>query len=129
MGGNAFSLRLAKHLGKLFQEKSKKDVFSSPKATLKIYKEADRVKNILSANTETMSQVEGLMDDVDFKAKVTREEFEKMCADLFDRIKKPIEDAIKMAELPADEIISVILVGGSTRIPKVQDELLKATNK
>lgn len=67
LGGNAFSLRLAHHLAKLFKEKTKKDVFTNPKAIVKLYKEADRVKNILSANTDTMSQVEGLMDDVDFK--------------------------------------------------------------
>ena len=100
MGGNAFSQRLAKHLGKLFLEKTKKDVFTNSKAIIKIYKEADRVKNILSANTDTMSQVEGLMDDVDFKAKVTREEFELMCADLFARVKNVINDALKMAEIP-----------------------------
>lgn len=58
---------MAKHLAKLFKEKSKKDVFANPKATLKMYKEADRVKNILSANPDTFAQVEGLMDDVDFK--------------------------------------------------------------
>lgn len=58
---------MATHLAKLFQEKTKKDVFSNPKAIVKLYKEADRVKNILSANTDTTSQVEGLMDDVDFK--------------------------------------------------------------
>jgi hypoxia up-regulated 1 len=60
---------------------------------------------------------------------VTREEFETLCADLFDKVKKPIEDAIKSSEVMHDELTTVILVGGSTRIPKVQDELLKATKK
>jgi hypoxia up-regulated 1 len=69
------------------------------------------------------------MDDVDFKAKVTREEFEQMCADLFERVKNPINDAIKTSEVIHDELTTVILVGGSTRIPKVQDELMKATKK
>ena len=92
-------MRLAKYLAKLFLEKTKKDVFKNPKAMIKLYKEADRVKNVLSANADHMAQVESLMDDVDFKARVTREEFEKMCADLFDRVKKPIEDAIKTSEI------------------------------
>ena len=92
-------MRLAKHLAKLFYEKTKKDVFKNPKATLKIYKEAERVKTILSANTDHMAQVEGLMDDVDFKAKVTREEFQTICSDLFDRIKNPILDALKTSEV------------------------------
>jgi hypoxia up-regulated 1 len=99
LGGQAFTQRLANHLAKLFYEKTKKDVFTNPKAIIKIYKEAERVKNVLSANVDHNAQIESLMDDVDFKARVTREEFEKMCADLFDRVKKPIQDAIKTAEI------------------------------
>jgi hypoxia up-regulated 1 len=92
-------MRLAKHLAKIFFDKTKKDVFSNPKATIKLYKEAERVKNVLSANTDHMAQIEGLMDDVDFKAKVTRQEFEEMCADLFERVKIPIQAAINSAEI------------------------------
>ncbi len=99
MGGNAFTLRLAKHLAKKFQEQSKKDVFTNPKATLKIYKEAERVKNVLSANADHMAQVEGLMDDVDFKTKVSRDEFEGLCKDLFDRVKNTVQDAFKLSEV------------------------------
>lgn len=83
-------------------------MFTNSKAIIKILKEADRVKNILSANTDTMSQVEGLMDDVDFKAKVTREEFELMCADLFARVKNVINDALKMAEIPHVQLYRLI---------------------
>ena len=129
LGGNEFTMRLAKHLAKLFMEKTKKDVFKDAKAINKLYKEAERVKNVLSANADHFAQVESLMDDVDFKAKVTRDEFEALCADLFERVKKPVNDAIKTAEVLHDELTTVILVGGSTRIPKVQDELLKATKK
>ena len=116
-------------MAKIFNEKNKKDLFKNAKATMKIYKEAERVKNILSANTDTMAQIENLMDDIDFKIKVTREEFENLCTDLFERIDKTINDAVKASELSHDEIESVILVGGSTRIPRVQTELKKATNK
>lgn len=129
LGGNAFVMRLAKHFAKDFQKKTKKDVFANPKATIKIYKEAERIKNILSANVEHVAQIEGLMDDVDFKLKVTRKEFEEMCADLFERVKNPVNDAMKLAEMIDEEIGAVILVGGSTRIPKVQDELMKASKK
>ena len=99
IGGNEFTMRLARHLAKLFLEKTKKDVFKNPKAIMKLYKEEERVKNVLSANVDHVAQIEGLMDDVDFKAKVTREELETMCADLFERVKKPIENAIKSAEI------------------------------
>lgn len=96
---------------------------------MKIYKEAERVKNILSANTDTMAQIENVMDDIDFKVKVTREEFENLCTDLFERIEKTVNDAVKASELSRDEIETVILVGASTRIPRVQTELKKAAEK
>jgi len=129
LGGNVFAGRLAKHFAQKFLEKTKKDIFTNPKAIVKMYKEADRVKNVLSANADHMAQIEGLMDDVDFKLKVTRKEFEVMCADLFERVKNPANDAIKLAEIIPEEVKSVILVGGSTRIPRVQDELMKTTQK
>ena len=129
VGGQAFTLRLAKHLAHIFLKQTKKDVFSSPKAIIKLYKEAERVKNILSANVDTMAQVEGLMDEVDFKAKVSREEFESMSKDLFESIDGVVQDALKSAEISLDEIGQVILVGASTRIPRVQDELLKSVKK
>lgn len=129
MGGQEFTLRLAKHLAKIFNEKNKKDALKNSKASLKIYKEAERVKNILSANSDTMAQIENVMDDIDLKVKVTREEFENLCTDLFERIKKTVHDAVKSSELSLDEIESVILVGGSTRIPRVQAELKLASNK
>ena len=67
LGGNQFTMRLANHLAKLFMEKTKKDIFKDPKAINKMYKEAERVKNVLSANADHVAQIESLMDDVDFK--------------------------------------------------------------
>lgn len=99
LGGHAFTQRMFKRLAKLFLEQSKKDVYKNPKAILKLYKEAERVKNVLSANVDHMAQVEGLMDDVDFKAKVTREELETMSADLFERVKVVAQDALKISEV------------------------------
>jgi hypoxia up-regulated 1 len=93
-------LRLANHLAKEFKEKTKVDVFKHPKAILKLYKEAERVKNVLSANSDHVAQVEGLVDELDFKSsKITRIEFERICADLFDRLQRPLEDALKSAEV------------------------------
>lgn len=105
-----------------------------------------------------LSKVEGLMDDIDFKAKVTRAEFEGLCVDLFERVPQPVKDALSTAEMTMvsvvtaqqfqsrvwivaflqgfvsllclqNEIEQVILVGGSTRVPKVQEVLLKAVGK
>uniref|UniRef100_A0A7N8X391 Hypoxia up-regulated protein 1 n=1 Tax=Mastacembelus armatus TaxID=205130 RepID=A0A7N8X391_9TELE len=131
LGGFEMDLRLRDHLAKLFneQKKSKKDVRENHRAMAKLLKEAQRLKTVLSANVDFMAQVEGLMDDIDFKAKVTRAEFEKLCADLFERVPGPVQDALTAAEMKLDEIEQVILVGGSTRVPKVQEVLLKAVRK
>ncbi|XP_031166612.1 hypoxia up-regulated protein 1 [Sander lucioperca] len=131
LGGFEMDLRLRDHLAKLFneQKKSKKDVRENHRAMAKLLKEAQRLKTVLSANADFMAQVEGLMDDIDFKAKVTRIEFEELCADLFERVPGPVQDALATAEMKLDEIEQVILVGGSTRVPKVQEVLLKAVGK
>ncbi|XP_071031095.1 hypoxia up-regulated protein 1-like isoform X2 [Oncorhynchus clarkii lewisi] len=131
LGGFEMELRLQDHLAKLFneQKKTKKDVRENHRAMAKLLKEAQRLKTVLSANAEFMAQVEGLLDDMDFKAKVTRVEFETLCADLFERVPGPVQDALSSAEMSLDEIEQVILVGGSTRVPKVQEVLLKAVGK
>ncbi|TKS83822.1 Hypoxia up-regulated protein 1 [Collichthys lucidus] len=131
LGGFEMDLRLRDHLAKLFneQKKSKKDVRENHRAMAKLLKEAQRLKTVLSANMEFMAQVEGLMDDIDFKSKVTRAEFEELCADLFERVPRPVQEALTAAEMKLDEIEQVILVGGATRVPKVQEVLLKAVGK
>ncbi|XP_008330828.1 hypoxia up-regulated protein 1 [Cynoglossus semilaevis] len=131
LGGFEMDLRLRDHLANLFnaQKKSKKDVRENHRAMAKLLKEAQRLKTVLSANVDFMAQVEGLMDDIDFKSKVTRSEFEELCADLFQRVPRPVEDALAVAEMNLDEIEQVILVGGATRVPKVQEVLLKAVGK
>uniref|UniRef100_A0A8C5EUK2 Hypoxia up-regulated protein 1 n=1 Tax=Gouania willdenowi TaxID=441366 RepID=A0A8C5EUK2_GOUWI len=131
LGGFEMDLRLRDHLAKLFneQKKSKKDVRENHRAMAKLLKEAQRLKTVLSANVDFMAQVEGLMDDIDFKAKVTRSEFEALCPDLFERVPRPVQDALVAAEMKMDDIEQVILVGGSTRVPKVQEVLLKAVEK
>lgn len=131
LGGFEMDLRLRDHLAKLFneQKKSNKDVRENHRAMAKLLKEAQRLKTVLSANMDFMAQVEGLMDDIDFKSKVSRAEFEELCADLFERVPGPVQDALTAAEMKLDEIEQVILVGGSTRVPKVQEVLLKAVGK
>ncbi|XP_066228033.1 hypoxia up-regulated protein 1 [Saccopteryx leptura] len=133
LGGLEMELRLREHLAGLFNEQRKgqkvKDVRENPRAMAKLLREANRLKTVLSANADHMAQIEGLMDDVDFKAKVTRMEFEELCADLFERVPGPVQQALQSARMNLDEIEQVILVGGATRVPKVQEVLLKAVGK
>ncbi|XP_023576911.1 hypoxia up-regulated protein 1 isoform X2 [Octodon degus] len=134
LGGLEMELRLREHLAGLFNEQQRKggrakDVRENPRAMAKLLREANRLKTVLSANADHMAQIEGLMDDIDFKAKVTRAEFEELCADLFERVPGPVQQALQSAEMNLDEIEQVILVGGATRVPKVQEVLLKAVGK
>ncbi|CAM2107816.1 unnamed protein product [Caretta caretta] len=130
LGGLEMEHRLRDYLVKLFnKQQPSKDVRQNLRAMAKLLKEANRLKTILSANVDHVAQIEGLLDDVDFKAKVSRQEFENLCSDLFQRVPGPVLQALSSAEMNLDEIDQVILVGGATRVPKVQEILLKAVGK
>ncbi|XP_069732405.1 hypoxia up-regulated protein 1 [Phaenicophaeus curvirostris] len=130
LGGLEMEFRLRDYLAKLFNEQHpSKDVRKNPRAMAKLLKEANRLKTVLSANADHMAQIEGLLDDIDFKAKVSRQEFEDLCSDLFQRVPGPVQQALSSAEMSLDGIDQVILVGGATRVPKVQEVLLKAVGK
>ncbi|GJQ78832.1 hypothetical protein Trydic_g2674 [Trypoxylus dichotomus] len=127
LGGLEIQIRLRDYLGKKFneQKKTKNDVFKNPRAMAKLFKEAGRVKNILSANADHFAQIEGLLDEQDFRLQVTREQLEDLCNDVFERVKNPVEQALTTAGLTMDVISQVVLVGAGTRVPKVQDTLQK----
>lgn len=128
LGGLEMQFRLRDYLAKQFIEKSKKSadrVTSNKRAMSKLFKEAGRVKRVLSANAEHVAQVENVMDDIDLKTLVKRSDFEEMCADLLgQRLTKPIEVALESAGLSIDYMDQVILFGGNTRMPKIQEVLL-----
>ncbi|XP_074783675.1 hypoxia up-regulated protein 1 [Athene noctua] len=130
LGGLEMELRLRDYLAKLFNNQHpSKDVRKNARAMAKLLKEANRLKTVLSANADHMAQIEGLLDDIDFKAKVSRQEFEDLCSDLFQRVPGPVQQALSSAEMSLDGIDQVILVGGATRVPRVQEVLLKAVGK
>ncbi|ODN03799.1 Hypoxia up-regulated protein 1 [Orchesella cincta] len=125
LGGLEMQLRLRDFLAKAFNDmkKTKTDVFTNPRSMAKLFKEAGRLKNVLSANADHYAQVEGLLDEQDFKVKVTRDQFENLCEDQFSRVKGPVEQALDSAAITMDVIDQVILVGAGTRVPKVQEKL------
>uniref|UniRef100_A0A182PR32 Hypoxia up-regulated protein 1 n=1 Tax=Anopheles epiroticus TaxID=199890 RepID=A0A182PR32_9DIPT len=125
LGGLEMQVRLRDYLGKEFNKmgKTKTDVFSNPRAMAKLFKEAGRLKNVLSANTEHYAQIEGLLDEQDFRLLVKREQFEELCKDLYERVTAPLDKALAASGLALDVINQVVLFGGNTRVPKVQDIL------
>ncbi|KAJ8934580.1 hypothetical protein NQ314_013270 [Rhamnusium bicolor] len=131
LGGLEIQLRLRDYLAKKFNEmkKTKNDVFNNPRSMAKLFKEAGRLKNVLSANAEHYAQVEGLLDEQDFKLIVKREDMESLIEDLMERVGKPVEQALKTAHLTIDVVNQVVLVGAGTRVPKVQENLQKAVRQ
>jgi len=131
LGGLEMDFRLRNHLVKAFKAnvKTTGDIAQNPRAMAKLLKEARRVRQVLSANTDHMAQIEGLFEEKDFRVKVTRSELEEMCKDLFDRVEKPIKMALDAAAMTMDDIDTLMLMGGGTRIPKVQEILKKSSGK
>ncbi|KAF8124270.1 HSP70-domain-containing protein [Mycena galopus ATCC 62051] len=128
-GGTELDRRLREILIEAFNTKHKKDIREDKRGMAKLWKEAGRVKAILSANNDATATVESLAWDIDFKAKVTRAQFETACEDLKDRYARPIEDALRNADLTLANITSVILTGGSTRTPMIQAAIRAAVGE
>jgi hypoxia up-regulated 1 len=127
IGGSSFDRRLTLHLAKAFNEKHKKKIEDFPKAMIKLAKEAEKVKSVLSANMQTMVMVESLLDDVDFKFKITRSEFEELCQDLFEALEQTIANVIEQSGFAPAEIEQVVPFGAGTRMPRLKSSVLKAT--
>uniref|UniRef100_A0A1I8AM22 Hypoxia up-regulated protein 1 n=1 Tax=Steinernema glaseri TaxID=37863 RepID=A0A1I8AM22_9BILA len=122
LGGLELTVRMQKHLVEEFKKmkKTKKEITENPRAMAKMLKEAERVKQVLSANVDHFAQIENVFDEQDFRVKVTREQLHEMMADLEPRFIQTITDALKMAEMTVDQIDQVVLMGAGTRIPRVQ---------
>ncbi|KAH0559491.1 hypothetical protein GP486_003990 [Trichoglossum hirsutum] len=115
-------LRLAEeHEGMSAQEVVKEN----GRAAAKLWKEAERVRQVLSANSETMSSIESLFEDIDFRLKVTRSKFEELTSAYVERLGVPIKNALEAANLKISDINSIILHGGTVRTPFVQRQLEK----
>ncbi|KAL9883855.1 hypoxia up-regulated Grp170 co-chaperone protein isoform 1-T4 [Glossina fuscipes fuscipes] len=125
LGGLEIQLRLRDYLADEFNamRKTSTDVKTSPRALAKLFKEAGRVKNVLSANMDHYAQIENVLEDQDFKLQISREKLEELCADLWPRIIKPLEQALAHSGLSLNIISQVIIFGGSTRVPKVQETI------
>lgn len=99
LGGIEFQIRLQKYLAEQFDalKVAKGSVFDNKRAMAKLFKEAGRVKMVLSANADHYAQIEGLLEEKDFRHQVTRQKFEELCEDLFERVSKPVQTALDMS--------------------------------
>lgn len=126
LGGRDFDYALVQHFAAEFKSKYKIDVLSNPKATFRLSAACEKLKKVLSANLEAPINVESIMNDVDVSSKLSRDQFESLVAEPLSRITGPLQLALQEAGLQPDQIDSIELVGGSTRVPAIRERILAA---
>lgn len=129
LGGEDFDSRLVNFLADEFKRKHKKDLHSHSKALRRLRTAAERAKRTLSSSTEANIEIDALYEGIDFYSRVSRARFEELNADLFRTTLDPVEKALKDAKLDKNSINDIVLVGGSTRIPKIQSLLQNFFNE
>ncbi|CAL8070979.1 unnamed protein product [Orchesella dallaii] len=120
LGGEDFDNRLVNHFCEEFKRKFKKDIKNSPRALRRLRTACERAKRTLSSSSEAGIEIDSLHEGVDFYSKISRARFEELCNDLFRSTLDPVEKALRDAKMDKSQIHDVVLVGGSTRIPKIQ---------
>lgn len=125
LGGEDFDYKVVRHLLKLFKKKHNIDVSDNNKALAKLKREAEKAKRALSNQMSTRIEIDSFIDGIDFSETLTRAKFEELNLDLFKKTLKPVEKVLNDAGLNKEDIDDIVLVGGSTRIPKVQQLLEK----
>ncbi|CAF9937494.1 MAG: Heat shock protein ssb1 [Heterodermia speciosa] len=120
LGGQDFDTNLLEHFKKEFQRKTKKDISGDARALRRLRTACERAKRTLSNGTQTTVEIDSLFDGEDFNAQITRARFEDLNAKAFNGTIDPVQQVLKDASLDKSKVDEIVLVGGSTRIPKIQ---------
>jgi L1 cell adhesion molecule like protein len=123
LGGEDFDTILVEHFAEEFRKKHRQDISENKKALRRLRTACERAKRTLSSATTANIEVDSLYDGIDFNASITRAKFENLCDSLFRKTMAPVEQVLKDSKLSKSQIDEVVLVGGSTRIPKIQQLL------
>ncbi|CAL9751563.1 unnamed protein product [Musa acuminata subsp. burmannicoides] len=123
LGGEDFDNRLVNHFVSEFRRKHKKDISGNARALRRLRTACERAKRTLSSTSQTTIEVDSLNEGVDFYVTITRARFEELCMDLFRKCMDPVEKVLRDAKIDKGQVDEVVLVGGSTRIPKIQQML------
>eukprot|EP00656_Telonema_subtile_P008982 TRINITY_DN141_c0_g1_i4.p1 TRINITY_DN141_c0_g1~~TRINITY_DN141_c0_g1_i4.p1 ORF type:complete len:670 (-),score=254.84 TRINITY_DN141_c0_g1_i4:180-2189(-) len=121
LGGEDFDNRMVNHFVQEFKRKHKKDFTANPRAMRRLRTACERAKRNLSSTANAQIEIDSLFEGVDFYSSITRARFEDLCADLFRGTIEPVEKVIRDAKVDKGSVDEVVLVGGSTRIPKIQE--------
>ncbi|MCJ1374762.1 Heat shock protein ssb1 [Loxospora ochrophaea] len=120
LGGQDFDTNLLDHFKKEFQRKTKKDLSGDARALRRLRTACERAKRTLSNGTQTTVEIDSLFDGEDFNAQITRARFEDLNAKAFNGTIEPVQQVLKDAQLEKSKVDEIVLVGGSTRIPRIQ---------
>lgn len=120
LGGEDFDNRMVDHFVEEFKRKYNKDLHQSARALRRLRSACERAKRTLSSAAQATIEIDSLFEGIDFYTSITRARFEELCMDLFRATMQPVEKVLKDGKLDKRSINDVVLVGGSTRIPKVQ---------
>src|SRR5210317_1005229 len=123
VGGEDFDARLLRHFSEEFKRKHKKDLSGNARALRRLRTACERAKRTLSSTSQTTVEIDSLFEGIDFYSSITRARFEDLNADLFRKCMEPVEQVIRGAKMDKSKVDEVVLVGGSTRIPKIQQML------
>ena len=120
LGGEDFDNRMVDHFVQEFKRKYKKDITGNPRALRRLRTACERAKRTLSSSAQTSLEIDSLFEGIDFYSTITRARFEELNMDLFRSCMEPVEKVLRDAKIDKAGIDEIVLVGGSTRIPKVQ---------
>ncbi|PPD66701.1 hypothetical protein GOBAR_DD36424 [Gossypium barbadense] len=123
LGGEDFDNRMVNHFVQEFKRKNKKDISGNPRALRRLRTACERAKRTLSSTAQTTIEIDSLFEGIDFYSTITRARFEELNMDLFRKCMEPVEKCLRDAKMDKSTVHDVVLVGGSTRIPKVQSLL------
>uniref|UniRef100_A0A8C2FU63 Heat shock protein 8 n=1 Tax=Cyprinus carpio TaxID=7962 RepID=A0A8C2FU63_CYPCA len=120
LGGEDFDNRMVNHFITEFKRKHKKDISDNKRAVRRLRTACERAKRTLSSSTQASIEIDSLYEGIDFYTSITRARFEELNADLFRGTLDPVEKSLRDAKMDKAQIHDIVLVGGSTRIPKIQ---------
>lgn len=123
LGGEDFDNRMVNHFVQEFKRKYKKDISNNPRALRRLRTACERAKRTLSSTAQTTIEIDSLYEGIDFYSTITRARFEELNMDMFRKCMEPVEKCLRDAKMDKATVDDVVLVGGSTRIPKVQQLL------
>lgn len=128
LGGEDFDNRLVNHFVQEFRRKNKVDISGNKRSIRRLKTACERAKRTLSSSTAANIELDSLHEGVDFYTSITRARFEELCSDLFRKTMSPVETVLRDAKLDKSKIHDIVLVGGSTRIPKIQQLISRFFN-